>query len=70
MIKDDFMKMMTEFHTYGIWDWRMNCSFLSLIPKKEDTCSPRDFSPLSLLGSAYKVLSKVLANRLKTAYLF
>lgn len=67
IIKEDFMKMMVEFHTYGSWDWRLNSYFLTLIPKKEDTCSPRDFRPLSLLGSAYKILSKIFSNRLKVA---
>ncbi|XP_026451891.1 uncharacterized protein LOC113352262 [Papaver somniferum] len=56
---------MEEFYKFCSWDWRMNCSFITLVPKKEDSCSPKDYIPLSLLGSAYKVLSKVLANRLK-----
>ncbi|XP_026416300.1 uncharacterized protein LOC113311710 [Papaver somniferum] len=66
IIKKDFMKLMEEFYRYGSLDWRLNFSFLSLIPKKEDSCAPKDFRPLSLLGGAYKILSKVLANRLKT----
>ncbi|XP_026459913.1 uncharacterized protein LOC113360641 [Papaver somniferum] len=66
IIKDDFMKLMNEFFRFGSWDWRVNCSFISLVPKKEDSCAPKDYRPLSLLGSAYKILSKVLANRLKT----
>ncbi|XP_026410996.1 uncharacterized protein LOC113306253 [Papaver somniferum] len=65
IIKSDFMKVMGEFYCRGTWDWRSNCSFVSLIPKKEDSSTSKDFRPLSLLGSAYKVLSKVLANRLK-----
>ncbi|XP_026434791.1 uncharacterized protein LOC113332471 [Papaver somniferum] len=65
IIMSDFMNLMEDFYKYGSWDWRLNCSFITLIPKKEDSCYPKDYRPLSLLGSAYKVLSKVLANRLK-----
>ncbi|XP_026378147.1 uncharacterized protein LOC113272539 [Papaver somniferum] len=66
IIKIDFMRLMSEFFRYGSWDWRLNCSFISLIPKKEDSCTPKDYRPLSLLGSAYKVLYKVLENRMKS----
>ncbi|XP_026385033.1 uncharacterized protein LOC113280648 [Papaver somniferum] len=37
---------------------KLNCSFISLIPMKEDSCTPRDYMPLSMLGTAYKILSK------------
>ena len=43
----------------------MNATFLVLIPKKNDASNIRDFRPISLVGSMYKILSKVLANRLK-----
>ncbi|XP_026440576.1 uncharacterized protein LOC113339540 [Papaver somniferum] len=50
---------------YGSIDWRFSCSFLTLIPKKEDSCTPKDFRPLSLISSAYKIISKLLAEMLK-----
>ncbi|XP_026399463.1 uncharacterized protein LOC113295335 [Papaver somniferum] len=65
IIKKDFTGLMEEFSRNGTWDWRLNCSFITLILKKEDSCTPKDYRPLSLLGSAYKILSKVLENRLK-----
>ena len=37
-----------------------------LIPKKEGVEDIRDFRPISLVGSVYKLLAKVLANRLKS----
>ena len=43
----------------------MNATFLVLIPKKGDVEDLKDFMPISLLGSLYKILVKVLANRLK-----
>ena len=39
--------------------------FLSLIPKKNNALNIKDFQPISLVGSVYKLLSKVLANRLR-----
>ena len=43
----------------------MNATFIALIPKKIDASNIRDFRPISLVGSLYKILSKVLANHLK-----
>ena len=39
--------------------------FLLLIPKKEGVEDLSDFRPISRVGSVYKLLAKVLANRLK-----
>jgi hypothetical protein len=39
---------------------------VSLIPKKADAVEMKDFCPISLVGGMYKIVSKVLANRLKT----
>uniref|UniRef100_A0A2N9IK02 Reverse transcriptase domain-containing protein n=1 Tax=Fagus sylvatica TaxID=28930 RepID=A0A2N9IK02_FAGSY len=42
----------------------LNATFLSLIPKKVNAVEVKDFRPISLVGSVYKILAKVLANRL------
>ena len=42
-----------------------DATFIALIPKKNDASNIRDFQPISLVGSVYKILSKVLANRLR-----
>nr|GEZ42469.1 RNA-directed DNA polymerase, eukaryota [Tanacetum cinerariifolium] len=41
-----------------------NASFISLIPKVHDPKSVSDFKPISLIGSLYKVVTKILAVRL------
>lgn len=39
--------------------------FISLIPKKAEDSVVKDFHHISLVGSVYKIISKVLANRVK-----
>ncbi|GJR39300.1 RNA-directed DNA polymerase, eukaryota [Tanacetum coccineum] len=45
---------------------RCNASFIALIPKVTDTKFVTDFRPISLIGCVYKVVTKILANRLAT----
>lgn len=56
--------MMTEFHAHGKINEGTNSSFIVLIPKKDRSHSLNDFRPISLIGSLYKIISKVLATRL------
>ncbi|GJR64069.1 RNA-directed DNA polymerase, eukaryota [Tanacetum coccineum] len=41
-----------------------NASFIALIPKVSDAKFVSDFRRISLIGSVYKVITKILANRL------
>ena len=43
----------------------LNSTFLVLVQKKGDVEGFRDFKPISLVRGLYKLLAKVLANRLK-----
>ncbi|XP_071713233.1 uncharacterized protein [Rutidosis leptorrhynchoides] len=65
VIKDDLMEAIHSF-----WETReiskgCNASFITLIPKKVDPLWLNDFRPISLIGSYYKIVAKLLANRLK-----
>ncbi|KAJ0818578.1 putative RNA-directed DNA polymerase [Helianthus annuus] len=44
---------------------RCNSSFVALIPKIKDPQDLGNFRPISLVGSLYKIIAKVLVNRLK-----
>nr|GEU38675.1 RNA-directed DNA polymerase, eukaryota, reverse transcriptase zinc-binding domain protein [Tanacetum cinerariifolium] len=52
------------FFTHNSFSRGCNASFISLIPKVHDPKSLNDFRPISLIGSLYKVVSKILAMRL------
>ena len=66
VVEKDVMAFFDHFHRSLEFEWSLNASFLSLIPKKNNALNIRDYLPISLVGSVYKLLSKVLANRLRT----
>ena len=59
------MAVFQNFHTQAVFEKSLNASFLALIPKKVDAVEIKDFRPISLVGGIYKIISKVLANRLR-----
>ena len=54
-----------DFHDYGSFVRSINAIFLCLIPKKPGAVECKDFRPISLITGVYKIIAKVLANRLK-----
>ena len=65
VVEIDVMAFFDHFHRSTEFERSLNASFLSLIPKKNNALNIKDFRPISLVGSVYKLLSKVLANRLR-----
>lgn len=65
LIKVDFLRVVMEFHTNGKLVKGNDCSFVMLVPKKYNPMNVSDFRRVSLNGCIYRVISKVLANRLK-----
>ncbi|KAK3185009.1 hypothetical protein Dsin_032295 [Dipteronia sinensis] len=59
------MRFIHGFHKDGSIVKDLNKTFIALISKCGNPESLKDFRPISLVGSMYKVLAKVLANRLK-----
>ena len=64
-VKADVMCFFKEFYENDKFVKSLNATFMVLIPKKARVEALRDFRPISLVGSLYKWLAKVLANRLK-----
>ncbi|GJT08929.1 RNA-directed DNA polymerase, eukaryota [Tanacetum coccineum] len=60
----DFCEAVVHFFVNGGFSKGCNSSFITLIPKVIDAKFVNDFRPISLIGCIYKVVTKVLANRL------
>ena len=60
------MAFFVHFHCHSVFEWSVNTSIITLIPKKSFALNIKDFRPISLVGGMYKLLSKVLANRLRS----
>jgi hypothetical protein len=63
IIKFDLIHMLQYVHKYNKIG-EFNVSFLALIPKGDHPFSSK-FIPLSLCNSYYKIMTKIISNRLK-----
>ena len=61
----DILAMFEEFYHHSKFEKSLNATFIALIPKRNGASNIRNFRPISLVGSVYKILVKVLVNRLK-----
>ncbi|XP_035545987.1 uncharacterized protein LOC118348461 [Juglans regia] len=64
IVKGDIMQIFSEFHAFQKFEKSLNATFIALIPKKHEALTIEDFQPISLVSNVYKIISKVLANRL------
>lgn len=67
ILKHDFVATMKDFEKTCQLPQGCNSAFITLIPKVSDPQLILDFRPIRLVGLLYKILSKLLANRLKKA---
>ena len=61
----EIFRMVREFFMSETLDPRLNQTNICLIPKTERPCEMTEFRPISLCNVSYKVVSKILSNRLK-----
>nr|GEY23435.1 RNA-directed DNA polymerase, eukaryota [Tanacetum cinerariifolium] len=64
LIQKDVYAAVRYFFVYSDISKGCNSSFISLIPKIQNANLVKDFRPISLIGSLYKIIAKILANRL------
>ncbi|GJU65921.1 RNA-directed DNA polymerase, eukaryota [Tanacetum coccineum] len=64
VIEKDVFEAVDYFFMYGEIPNGCNSNFIALIPKILDANMVKDFHPISLIGSLYKIIAKILANRL------
>ncbi|GKB54511.1 RNA-directed DNA polymerase, eukaryota [Tanacetum coccineum] len=64
IIENDLFEAVMQFFTYGDIPKGCNSSFIALISKILDANLVKDFRPISLIGSLYKIIAKIMANLL------
>ncbi|XP_056847407.1 uncharacterized protein LOC130498081 [Raphanus sativus] len=65
VIKYDLVNMVNDFLSSGNFDDRLNLTNICLIPKTARPSRMTELRPISLCNVAYKIISKVLCQRLK-----
>ena len=65
MFKNDLFEVFQSVVASNILPNSFHKAVITLIPKKGDLCDISNVRPVSLLNTDYKLLAKLLANRLK-----
>lgn len=64
-VKQDILEVVEDSRTYNFFLKYLNASFIVLILKQEKVMTLDRFKPIALCNVVYKIVSKVIANRLK-----
>jgi len=64
-IREDLEELVRCIMATGIFPKEMNQSLIVLVPKISNSRKVQDYRPISLLGGIYKIVAKILANRIR-----
>lgn len=64
-VKQDILDVVEDSRRFKTVLKDFNASFIAFIPKQEKAMTPDRFKPVALCNVVYKIISKVIANRLK-----
>jgi len=62
VIKIDVLMITNYFHSCGRWPKGCNASFVNFIPKVDNLQGLEVYKPISLVGTMYKIISKIILN--------
>lgn len=65
MFKADLLRMVEASRMFGNIHNALSSTFIALIPKKERSDSFHDYRPISLCNILFKIISKIIAERMK-----
>jgi hypothetical protein len=65
LLGQDILNLVEEIRITGKMPLSLNSTFIALIPKKDNPDTLDDFRPISLCNCIYKIVSKIIARRVK-----
>lgn len=65
LLRSEVCGMISEFSSHAKLPAGLLVCFISLIPKRDSPQAISDYCPITLIGCLYKIISKLLARRLK-----
>jgi hypothetical protein len=65
VIKANIMGVLYDFHASSKFEKSLTTTFIALISKKSETIDLKDYQPINLVSGVYKIIAKVLVNRLR-----
>lgn len=65
VLKEDIMNTLQHFHSHQVFGRSFSATYVSLILKRIGAAALRDYRLISLISGVYKIVAKVLTERLK-----